>query len=103
MNIAVKFKNLDHSEALVEYVTERFSKLGKFEIKPLKIHVTFSQERYKFKAQVYVNGLNRPYRAVGIAEDSFYAALENCYRKLSRQLEKEKSKIKHHHHVRDAA
>lgn len=95
MKLAVKFKGLDHSESLVDYVTERFSRLSKYEIRSLKTQVTFSTEGHNCVSDVYVHGINVDFRAKACA-DSFHESVDQCARKIERQLEKEKSKIKNH-------
>ena len=97
MKYDIRFKSIDYSPGLVEYVREKFSKIIKHTIKPLTFHVTFSEVRFSRKAEVYVNGVHGGLRASGIS-DSFHVSLDMCFKKLKRQLEREKSKIKHHHH-----
>lgn len=102
MKYDIKFKSIDHSSALVEYVQQRFDKLSKFEMKPLTVHVTFSEERYNCKAQVYIHGLNGKFRA-SQTSDSFQISVDLCLKKIERQLEREKSRIKSHHHYQHSA
>jgi putative sigma-54 modulation protein len=97
MKFDVRFKGIDYSESLESYVIERFEKLKKFEIKPLKVQVTFSEQKYERRAEVFIHGLNSNFRAQA-SSDSYFASLDMCIKKMSRQLEKEKSKIKEHHH-----
>ncbi|MCB0350880.1 MAG: ribosome-associated translation inhibitor RaiA [Bdellovibrionales bacterium] len=97
MNFDVKFKSIKHSPSLVEYVQERFSSLSKYEIRPSTVHITFSEEGYNCRADIYINGYNGSFRAKGLS-DSYFVSLDMCIKKLKRQMEKEKSKIKHHHH-----
>lgn len=102
MKFDVKFKSIDHSHALVEYVKERCEKLKKYAIRPLTVHVTFSEERYNCKAQVYIHGFQGECRA-SHASDSFHVSLDLCLKKIERQLEREKSRIKSHHHYQHSA
>jgi len=95
MKYDVKFKSIDYSQGLVEYVQEKFEKLIKFEIKPLTVHVTLSHQRHERIADVYIHGLNGNFRAQG-KSDSLYVSLDLCLKKLTRQMEKEKAKIKNH-------
>jgi putative sigma-54 modulation protein len=97
MDFVVKFKSISHSQAVTEYIEERFAKLAKYEMKPVTVHVTLSEEGHERKANVYVQGLQGAFRAEG-ASDSFYVSIDMCFKKLKRQMEKEKSKVQHHHH-----
>ena len=74
---------------------DRFQKLQKFEIKPILVNVTFTEVRFQRIAEVYVKGMLRPMRAKG-SSDSFHTAIELCMRKIERQMEREKSRIKNH-------
>lgn len=97
MNFDVKFKSIKYSQSLVEYVQEKFSKLSKFEIRPSTVHITFSEEGHNCRADIYINGFQGTFRAKAYA-DSFYVSLDMCLKKMKRQMEKEKAKIKHHRH-----
>jgi putative sigma-54 modulation protein len=97
MKFDIKFKSIDFSQGIVDYVEEKFEKLLKFEMKPLTIHVTLSHQRHERLADVYIHGLNNKFRAQG-KSDSLFVSLDLCLKKLLRQMEKEKAKIKNHHH-----
>lgn len=95
MQFLVKFKGLDHSQALADHVTDRFDKLDKFEIKPVKVQVTFSHVKQICRAEVYVKGVKTVFRADASGEN-YNEAADKVMKKLERQMEKEKSKVKHH-------
>ena len=95
MQFDVRFKGIGYSRSLAEYVEEKFQKLEKFEIKPITVHVTFRAERYVKMAEVYVKGLNMPFKAKGAGE-TYMDCLDAVLRKLWRQMAKEKSKVKRH-------
>jgi putative sigma-54 modulation protein len=97
MKFDVKFKSIDFSQALVDYVEERFAKIAKFEIKPVTVHVTFSQIRHAKVTEVYIHGMQGDFRARG-ESDSLYVSVDMCLKKLKRQMEKEKAKVKNHRH-----
>lgn len=96
MKYDIKFKTIDHSPALVEYVQARFDKVERYAIKPVTVHVTFSEERHNCCAEVYIHGLNGEFRA-HFRSDSFYVSLDMCVKRIERQMEREKDKVKHHH------
>ena len=97
MKFDIKFKSMDYSQSLVDYAEEKFAKLEKYEIRPVVVHITFSQERHEQVAQVYIKGLHGEFRAKAYS-DSLQSAIDLCLKKMKRQMEREKSKIKHHHH-----
>jgi len=95
MRFDVRFKGLNHSDFLENAVVEKFSKLIKLEIKPVTVQVTFRTEGHQKVCDVYIRGLNSPFRAQG-AEESFLESLDDCVEKLWRQMSKEKSRVKNH-------
>lgn len=95
MKFSVKFKGIDHSVALISYIEEKFEKLKKFEIKPITVHVTFCEDGYAKKAEVFIHGLNKNFHA-NASSDSYFVTFDMCLKKIWRQMEKEKAKIKSH-------
>ena len=95
MQFDIRFKGIGYSRSLAEYVEDKFSKLEKFEIKPITVHVTFRAERYVKMAEVYVKGLNQPFKAKGAGE-TYMDCIDAVLRKLWRQMAREKSKVKRH-------
>lgn len=95
MDIAVRFKGLDYSEALVEHTMDRLSKLKKLEIKPITFQVTYSQVRHSCHVELYAQGIKSDFHAKADCE-SFHSALDKILPKIKRQMAKEKSITKHH-------
>ncbi len=108
MNYMFHFKTIDRSEALCEFTADKFSRLDRFEIKPMTVHVTFSQEKTSATCSVFIKGMKSPLRTEASAENLF-EAVEMVTKKLFRILEKQKSIVKFHKHkkrkplVREAA
>lgn len=97
MKFDIRFKGIEYSESLAQYTEERFDKIQKFEMKPVKVNVTYSTQRHHKCAEVYVQGVNSSFRASAKGEN-YYDCLDDVVRKLSRQMSKEKSKVQHHRH-----
>lgn len=95
MILSCRFKSLDHSDALAQYAEERFSKITKFELKPVRVNVTFRAERHQKWVEVYLFGMDQPIRAKSVAED-FYEALDKAIAKVTRQMNKKKQKVQKH-------
>lgn len=96
MKVDFSFKHIDSSEALMDYASERMEKLTRFELKPMDVHFTISMES-KHECRIEVNVLEgrRKFKAEAVAED-FYRSVEMVINKLSRQLSKDKGRVKHH-------
>lgn len=95
MRFDVRFKGIEYSESLALHVEEKFAKLEKLELKPMTVQVTFRAERHMKYAEVYIQGLNAPFRAKGAGE-TYMAGLDACLKKLWRQMAREKSMVKRH-------
>jgi putative sigma-54 modulation protein len=95
MKFQFKFKGIDHSQSLCDHVAEKFEKLEKFEMKPTQVNVTFSASKHERKADVYVKGLHKTFRASAHGE-SYYDAVDMVASKIEKQMSKEKSKVQHH-------
>lgn len=98
MKFDIRFKGIEYSDALASHAEDRLEKLQKFELKPVRVNVTFSCERHLKQAEAYVQGLNSSFRAKATG-DSYYDCLDEVARKLSKQMAKEKAKVQHHRHI----
>lgn len=103
MKVDFNFKHVDHSQALVEYATERMEKLTRFELKPMDVHFTVSMEgRHECTIEANVLEGRRKFKAEATSDD-FYRSVEMVVNKLSRQLSKNKARVKHHKNVENTA
>lgn len=95
MKIDYSFKHLDASQALMGYTEERLAKIEKFEIKPMDVHVVYSMQRHECMIEVTVLEGRRKFKATSVSTD-FYRAVDNMINKLTRQMAKDKTKLKYH-------
>ena len=103
MKVDFNFKHVDHSQALVEYASERMEKLTRFELKPMDVHFTVSIEsRHECRIEVNVLEGRRKFKAEATSDD-FYRSVEMVVNKLSRQLSKNKGRVKHHKNAENTA
>lgn len=89
MKVGFAFRSVDSSDMLMEYMTERLEKLGRFELNPMDVHVVVSMVRHECSIDVTMNEGRRKYKALAVTDD-FYRAAEMCINKLHRQLSKER-------------
>lgn len=95
MQLSITGHHIDVTEALKNYVTEKFCRLERHFDHVIDIHVILQVEKLvqKAEATVQVNG------AKLFAEDSqedLYAAIDGLIDKLDRQVLKHKDKIQSH-------
>ena len=96
MKVDFSFKHVDASDALMDYARERMEKLTRFELKPMGVQFTVSMEnRHECKIEVHVVEGRRKFKAEAVSDD-FYRSVEMVINKLSRQLSKDKGRVKHH-------
>ena len=93
MQTAVTFKNLDPSEALRNYVTDKLNRFDRFLDNPAEASVVLSVEKFRHIAEINITGdrLN-----INGAEetDDMYSAIDITLDKLETQIKKTKQKLR---------
>jgi ribosomal subunit interface protein len=89
MKVGFAFRNVDTSDLLTEYMTERLEKLQRFELNPMDVHVVVSMVRHECSVEVTMLEGRRKYKANAVSDD-FYRSVEMCVNKLQRQLSKDR-------------
>ena len=95
MKVDFTFIHVDTSEAHMQYAQERLEKIEKFELKPMDVRFTVSMHDHECIVEVSVLEGRRKFRAEGVSDD-FYRSVEMVVNKLTRQLSKDKSRVKNH-------
>lgn len=95
MRVDYKFRHISHSTDLTTYVSERLPRLEKFELKPVHIEVTFSEEKTSKRVDFHLRGDHLDMHAHGEAE-TFFASVDEALDKLARQLAKKKARVQAH-------
>lgn len=95
MNIAVRFKNLESSDALRDYVTEKLSRLEKYFNGPVEAGVVLSVEKFRHSAEVNLLGDRLTINGTEETEE-MYAAIDMVVDKLEAQIKKSKQKNRSH-------
>lgn len=85
MNIAITFRQMEATEAVKGYATEKVAKLQKFLRQPLKGSVTLSCQKTLHLAEVDVHAGGEHYHAHESTED-MYASIDKVIDKLERQI-----------------
>jgi putative sigma-54 modulation protein len=87
MQVSVTFRQLEPSEALKNYVTERLNKFRRYLEGPLEAHVVLGLEKFRHLADVTLNSNGRIIK--GREENAdMYAAIDLVVDKLDMQLKK---------------
>jgi len=85
MNISITFRQMDATEAIKGYATEKVSRLQKFLRQPLHGQVTLSCQKTVHLAEVDLHAGGSHYHAHESSED-MYASIDRVVDKLERQI-----------------
>jgi putative sigma-54 modulation protein len=93
MQISVTFRQLEPSEALKTYVTDRLKKFKRYLEGPLEAHVVLGLEKFRHLADVTIYSNGRMIK--GREENSdMYAAIDLVVDKIDMQLRKHRGKLR---------
>lgn len=93
MHTSVTFKNIDPSDNLRAYVEEKLNRFDRFLDSPAEANVVLSVEKFRHIAEINING--RKFNIVGKeATSDMYSAIDMALDKISKQLKKNKEKIR---------
>jgi ribosomal subunit interface protein len=95
MRIDFKFRHSPPSDELTGYVSERIIKLEKFEMKPVRIEITFSQEKSCKCVDMHLRGDDLELHARSEAT-TFFEGIDQVLDKMARQLAKKKARVQAH-------
>jgi len=93
MQISVTFRQMEPSEALKTYVTDRLKKMKRYLDAPLEAHVVLGLEKFRHLADVTINSNGRIVK--GREENTdMYAAIDLVMDKIDMQLRKWREKTR---------
>jgi putative sigma-54 modulation protein len=90
MRVSFTFRNLDSSEALKNYATEKIAKIQKYLRAPLEAEVTASVERHLQRIDVVVSSGGKRYAGTEESDD-MYASIDLAMDKIEGQVRRSKS------------
>ncbi|HRG98437.1 MAG TPA: ribosome-associated translation inhibitor RaiA [Polyangiaceae bacterium] len=90
MNIAITFRQMEATEAVKSYATEKVAKIQKFLRQPMKAQVTLSCQKTLHAAEVEVHSGSEHFHAHEQTED-MYASIDRVIDKLERQVRETKA------------
>ena len=91
MNTSVRFKNLESSEALKSYVSEKLNRMDKYFSGPAEANVVLSIEKFRHSAEINITGDRLAINGKEETEE-MYAAIDMVLDKLEVQIKKSKQK-----------
>jgi putative sigma-54 modulation protein len=91
MNTSVRFKNLESSEALKSYVSEKLDRMEKYFNGPAEANVVLSIEKFRHSAEINIIGDRLTINGKEETEE-MYSAIDMVLDKLEGQIKKNKQK-----------
>jgi putative sigma-54 modulation protein len=93
MNISFTFRQMDATEAMKGYATEKIGRLQKFLRQPMQSQVTLSVQAREHVVEVDITSGGRRYHAHESTED-MYSSIDKVVDKLERQIRADKDNKK---------
>jgi len=91
MNTSVRFKNLEPSDALKSYVSEKLDRMEKYFSSPAEANVVLSIEKFRHTAEINIMGDRLTIHGKEETEE-MYSAIDMVLDKLEGQIKKSKQK-----------
>lgn len=85
MRISYSFRNMESSEGIKSYASEKIAKIQKYMRAPLHAQVTFSMERHLHRVDLTLTGDGHQYTGRGDSED-MYVTMDLVIDKIDRQV-----------------
>ncbi len=96
MRLNITFRNLDATDALKQYASEKIERVHKYLDQAGEAHVVLSLERHLQHADISIHAGAFLLRGREKSED-MYASIDLAMDKIERQLRRYKEKLKRHH------
>jgi len=99
MIVDIRFsgQNLKITEGMKEHLAEHLPKFEKYAPRIVEAHVFLKKEKYIFKAEITLAAKDFHAFGVGEAKENIFAAMDEAYQRVEKQLKKFRSKSKGHH------
>jgi putative sigma-54 modulation protein len=97
VDIRFSGQNLKITEGMKEHLEERLPKFEKYAPRLVEAHVFLKKEKYIFKAEITLSAKNFHAFGLGEAKENIFAAMDEAYVRVEKQLKKFRSKTKGHH------
>ena len=95
MQTSVTFKNIDPSDHIKNYVSEKLNRFDKYLFNPGEASVVLSVEKFRHIAEINIAGDRLNINGKEETED-MYSAIDMTLDKLEKQIKKNKQKVREH-------
>ena len=97
MDIRFTGQNLKVTEGMKAHLEERLPKFEKYAPRLVEAHVFLKKEKYIFQAEITLAAKDFHAFGKGEAKDNIFAAMDEAYERVEKQLKKFRAKSKGHH------
>lgn len=94
MRISFSFRNMESSDGVKSYASEKVAKIQKYMRAPIHAELTFSMERHLHRVDLTLTGDGHQYACHGTSED-MYATIDLVLDKIDRQVRDMKATATH--------
>lgn len=101
MNISITFRQMDASDAIKKYATDKLAKLQRFLRRPLTGKITVSLDRRKHVVEARISSGGEHLEAHEVSDD-MYASIDRVMAKLERQIRVTKGTARARRHDGDS-
>jgi len=96
VNIVVKARHMEATDAIKEYVQKKVAKLPRFYGNVHNIEVTLDVEADKPSVEIVVSAKRKNVFVATQRGDDMYACVDQCLHKIGEQLRRHKDKVRNH-------
>ena len=96
MNIQVKARHMEVTDAIRQYVETKAAKISRFYSGIHTIEVILDVEAEKPSVEIIVSAKHKNVFVATHRDDDMYACVDQCLHKLSQQLRRHKDRVRHH-------
>jgi len=99
MTVDIRFsgQNLKITAGMKEHLEERLPKFEKYAPRIVEAHVFLKKEKYIFRAEITLAAKDFHAFGMGETKENIFAAMDEAYERVEKQLKKFRSKSKGHH------
>ena len=97
MNIVVKARHMDVTDALRQYAESKVSKLPRFYDNIQSVEVTLDMEANRPTVEMVVTARRRNTFVATHRHEDMYACVDQCFDKISEQIRRHKDRVRHRH------
>ena len=99
MNLIVKARHMDVTDAMRQYVESKAAKLPRYYDNIQSVEATLDIEADQAVVEIVVTATRKATFVATHREENLYASVDQCLRKITEQLRRHKDRVRAHHHA----